>query len=363
MKRTVLLAVIAMILIFGNTLAKNPEKKETNNFPSWNKNFNDPAKGFFCIDDLKNYIHQVTNSGNKKSFIPVPDRVAVFDMDGTLACEWPFSMELYCAYNLAFDKELNCSDDKSKVQQSVLDAFNAYLPGLTSDSLVRWAQKTTTKIENHCIPHYSPQQKVLSELFYQPMIEVIEYLLKYDFKVYIVSGSSQQFIWGIVQNVPTLSTLEPSHIIGSLQKYKKFDHRKGKGPRFYLDSANFLSNVSQGKAINIYNRIGKKPVIAFGNTVNDFDMFSYTSYNNKYKTLCVLINHDSNALEAEYLPFDKNKKVCKNWNEPPYCEENWNLKIFHEIMQNQDWKVANISKCFNPESVFVKSPKKQIVQK
>ncbi|MBI9069438.1 MAG: haloacid dehalogenase-like hydrolase [Salinivirgaceae bacterium] len=355
MRKILFLALMALAIVACNKKIKPSHDKHNlpkEHLSSW-KNKDTMSGAVFSINTVIDYVEAATDS-TSKPYIATKDRIAVFDMDGTIACERPFSMELFTAYKLAFGLSPSCNDKQNDLQKAVLDAFGSYLPGtLTSDSLVSLITMYTNTIENNCIPKHKPKNRVLKNQFYKPMIELIEYLQANDFQVYIVSGSSQQFIWGIVKNEPTLAKLPPSHIIGSLQKYKSITHLKGKGPEFYLDTANFFSNVSSHKAINIYNRIGKKPVLAFGNTVNDFDMFSLTSSNKEYPTLCVLINHDSDKLEEKYNAFDSSKKVCKNWNQEPYCNENWNHKIFTEIMTEQGWHLANMSECFNHEAVFI----------
>jgi hypothetical protein len=306
----------------------------------------------FCIDTLINFVERVTTDSS--SLIPPEDRIAVFDMDGTIACERPISMELFFASYWGLDSIVNCQVDAKKLQDAVKNHFGSYLScNITSDSLISLAKIYSDSINNLCIPINKPNNIPLSKLFYKPMIEVIEFLINNGFQVYIVSGSSQQFIRGIVKNVPVLKDLPPSHFIGSLQKYDTIKHIAGAGPEFYLSKENFLSNVSSGKAINIYNRIGKIPVIAFGNTVNDFDMFSYTS-TCKYETLCVLINHDSDDWESSYKAYDSTKIVIKNWNNPALNNTNWSKTIFDSIMSNHGWHVANMSRCFVQDSVFIK---------
>lgn len=355
MKKNILFALILLTIVACNPSSKHSNNEHTlskDNLASW-QNKDTMSGTVFSVNTVIDYVNGVTDI-NSDSLIPVKDRIAVFDMDGTIACEKPFSMEMYFAYDLAFKTTPSCNDDKDAMQAALKDVFGSYLPGtVTSDSLVKLVTQNTNIIKNSCIPKHHHKKRVLSNLFYKPMIELIDYLMVHNFKVYIVSGSSQQFIRGIVKNDTTLAKLPPAHIIGSLQRYKTIIHSRGRGPEFYLDTLNFFSNVSSHKAINIYNRIGQQPVLAFGNTVDDFDMFSLTSKNNAYPTLCALINHDSDKIEAKYAAFDKDKKVCKNWNQEPYCDRNWDHKIFKEIMTAQGWYLANMSECFKHDSLFV----------
>lgn len=355
MKQYILLMLIAVSLYACNPKqqAVNVNKQGSAGLQSWKNDTKYDTDTTVSINSIIKYVEKVTDK-NSKSYIPAEDRIATFDMDGTIACERPFSLELYCSSQLALGAVPTCSANKDSLQKAVNRIFKGYLPGnITSDSLISIFTSYTATIKNSCIPVNKPTSRVLSNLFYKPMIELIKYLEENEFDIYIVSGSSQQFIWGIVKNADPLDKLQPSHIIGSLQNYKTITHPEGKGPEFYLDSTNLLSDVSQGKAINIYNRIGKRPVFAFGNTVDDFDMFSLTSSNTKYATMCILLNHDSKDIEDAYRPFHKKNNVCKNWNQPSYCSSNWSDSIFHTIMRNEGWKIANMSECFLSDSVFI----------
>lgn len=355
MKRITLFMLIAISIIACTPKQQSVgvSKKGISILKSWKNDSKYDTDTTISINSIIRYVEAVTDR-NSKSYIPVEDRIATFDMDGTIACERPFSLEEYCSSLLALGSVPKCNTNKDSLQKAIISKFNGYLPGnITSDSLISIFTSYTATIKNICIPVNKPQSMILCNQFYKPMIELIKYLEENEFEIYIVSGSSQQFIRGIVKNVDPLDKLHPSHIIGSLQAYKTLTHPDGKGPEFYLDTINFLSNVSQGKAINIYNRIGKRPVFAFGNTVDDFDMFSITSSNTKYATMCVLLNHDSKDMEDAYQPFKDKNKVCKNWNQPSYCSNNWTDDIFHRIMRAEGWKIANMSECFVPDSVFI----------
>jgi hypothetical protein len=358
MKKIIILVLIVISALACTQKQPSINKQEckpngVNCLTSWNNDPRFDTDTTISVRSIVDYVTAVTSEGSK-SFIPIEDRIAVFDLDGTLACERPFSMEQICSAQLAAINPPACNTNADSLQKAIIKKFNGYLPGnITSDSLTSIFTSYSAKIKNTCIPANKPTQRVLSNQFYKPMVELVHYLIKNKFEVYVVSGSSQSFLRGLLKNNGLFASLPPSHIIGSLQKYKTIIHPDGAGPEFYLDTLNFLSDVSSGKAINIYNRIGKTPVFAFGNTTGDLDMFSLTSSNKKYKTLCVLLNHDSKDMEDAYLPYTPTGKVCKNWNQPEYCDSLWSSRIFHQIMQYQKWKIANMSQCFLKDSVFV----------
>lgn len=223
-----------------------------------------------------------------------------------------------------------------------------------SEKFVEISAFLSDTLRNECIP-VDPSHRtsrLLSKQFYKPMLELIHYLKRNEFEVYIVSGSEQQFIWGVVQNVKELD-FDRQHIIGSLTNYESIVYTREGGTKFYLDSTFLLKNSSKGKSTNIYNRINKTPIFAFGNTVNDFDMFAFTSSNKHHKTMCVLLNHDNDSFEAEYNPFNPKDTVKQNWNNTYYNDSIWNTGIFDNIMLLNQWNRMDMSKVFNEDSVFI----------
>ncbi|OFX82644.1 MAG: hypothetical protein A2W99_06730 [Bacteroidetes bacterium GWF2_33_16] len=379
MKKQVVIVLLSITLLSG---CNNPVHKELApsscnddtlslkelGLSSW-KDTKLDGQDSVTIHSIIEYVKSVTCE-NSKNTIPVKDRIAVFDMDGTIACEKPVSMEIFCMYTLAFNDTITSvkndtvytKNGKSFPVDSLAKKIMTKLKNknISSDLLVAKYSSLLNQIININIPKYKPDSILLKNQFYKPMVELIHYLKKNDFQVYIVSGSLQQFIWSAVENVDTLK-IDRSHIIGSLVNYDTVHYyTRGDGNKFFFDINNSMTNTSRNKAVNIYNKIGKIPVFAFGNTVNDFDMFAFTSSNNKknkgdipYKTMCVLLNHDDSTLEANYHPFHKDF-VKLHWNDSNFSDTTkWRKHIFDTIMQNHSWKIANISECFVDKFVFV----------
>jgi hypothetical protein len=282
------------------------------------------------------------------------DRIAVFDMDGTIACERPFSMEMLCAYYLTYNSLPNCEThiiDTSKIEHIKKSIYDMHFD---SEKLVKVSAFLSDTLRNKCIPvdTLNHTSRLLSKQFYKPMVKLIKHLHNSDFKVYIVSGSAQPFIRGVIKTIPELK-IDPKHIIGTLTKYESIHYKADSGALFFLAPVAMLSNSSIGKAQNIYDKINKTPILAFGNTVNDFDMFALTSTNNTYKTLCILLNHDNDSFEAEYNPYDTTNFVRKNWNQPDAPDSTWTKPIFDTIMKHHKWKRMDMSKVFKKDSVFI----------
>ena len=277
--------------------------------PAWN---NTPIK-----KSIVNFV----NIAIKK--IPVEDRIAVFDMDGTIACEAPLWFEMYAAvdglnqqssknpellkypeYRYAKKLAVNPADTSvinNWVNFSKAPYYNyidsmvwkAY-EGVDHETYVNTARSYLTKTRD------KKYNIILADMFYQPMLELIRYLKKNKFTVYVVSGSVQGVIWSVC---PQIINIDRAHLIGTRQilnpVYKPSDYKTS----FIINKGIFPSKDDKnGKSINIYSQIGKTPVFAFGNTNGDFGMFHLTSIN-KYPHIELLLNHDDAIREYAYPPY------------------------------------------------------------
>lgn len=250
--------------------------------------------------------------------IPVEDRIAVFDMDGTIACEAPLWFEMYAAVKglnqqsakdpgllrfkeyqyarkLAIDPADTSVMNHWAYPVDYIDSmiWKAYA-GVDNETYVDSARAYLSRTKDH---RYNI---LLSKMFYQPMLELISYLKEKQFTVYVVSGSIQGVIWSVC---PQILNCDRAHLIGTTQiltpSYKPGGHKTlfviGKGIFPPEDDKN-------GKSMNIYSHIGKVPVFAFGNTVGDFGMMHLAS-TSKYPNIEFLLNHDDPVREYAYPPY------------------------------------------------------------
>lgn len=247
--------------------------------------------------------------------IPEEDRIAVFDMDGTIACETPLWFEMAVAVqgmvnqadkNPSLDqlteyqyarKLSRIPNDTTVLNHWVVDGVN-YLDsiilkgfqGVDHEEYIQFANKYLTTVQ-------APQYGIYGDLFYQPMLELIQYLKENKFQIYIVSGSLQGVVWSIC---PQTIGFDRAHLIGTCQELTPVYLKEGTS--FIIQKAIFKpKNDGNGKSQNIYDRIGKIPVMAVGNTTGDFGMFHLAS-TSKYPHLAMLINHDD-PREYIYEPY------------------------------------------------------------
>ncbi len=278
------------------------------------------------------FVKEITDR-NSKNFVPEEDRIATFDMDGTIACEQPLWIELASAeYKIMNDmkdrkglvaevaklnKDLKQSPEPSETGQLIDDVTSQAFLNMSEEDYVNYVQKfmSTNKIEFTNLQY--------KDTFYKPMLELIDYLMLNKFQVYIVSGSERGSVWGAcMESIPDIPR---SHEIGSDIVLKPLNQTDPSDNQYiYAHDDNLIrqGNFSQkdlklGKVYNIYHQIGQKPILAFGNTDGDFSMLNYAK-SNKYKSISFLLCHDDNSREYDYnvnqrAQWDKEAK-SNGWN-------------------------------------------------
>jgi phosphoserine phosphatase len=308
--------ILAGLLILISTFASAQEV-----LPSWNEGKSKT--------DVIAYVQAVTD---KKSadFIPLKDRIAVFDNDGTLWSEQPLYFQLFFAMDRVkalapehpewkttepFKSVL--ANDMNGVMKSgkeglfkLLAATHAGMSDEEFDAIViNWiktAKHPTKKV------HYS-------ELVFQPMLELLDYLRANGFKTFIVSGGGIDFMRPWASEVYGIPSYQ---IIGSQIEVK---YENGKIIR--LPKLRFVDD-NVGKPVGIHYQIGKRPVAAFGNSDGDFDMMKYTEANKKYKTLELYVHHTDAKREWAY---DRKSHIGK-------------LDKGLDYAKSHDWTVVDMKK-------------------
>jgi len=235
-------------------------------------------------------------------FVPVADRIAVFDFDGTVGCEKPTYMEVALAmqqlcqtaqaqpalqrnplYDAACREDLDYIDDT--VYSALLLAFEHYPEAAYQDSV---EQFLTTELH----PRF---QRPYSELTYAPMVQLINYLRRKRFSVWLCSGSQQGFVGTFGTQHLEFQSWE---VIGSTVELRYDTLASGDVALTREDAFGSPSPDGEGKVLLIQNRIGKAPILAFGNSMGDFEMLVYTQ-SNAYRNLELILVHDD-AEEYEY---------------------------------------------------------------
>lgn len=295
--RNFLCAVVA-----GLSFSCTPQHQEAV-LPSWNDT---PVK-----QKLMNYINVEVEK------IPVADRIAVFDMDGTIACERPLGLEMVTSIHRLLEKGEEQPDIKETTEYKFAKllsvnprdtaVFNhCYVGG--KNFMDNITMKAFEGMDNEDYVDYAHDYLnktkdkkfgiLYADMFYQPMLELIELLKEKQFQIYIVSGSMQGLVWSVCpQNIG----VDRQHLLGTYLGMK-VSFPQG-GPVSYVLDGTMLKpkNNYYGKSINIYNHIGKIPVMAIGNTHGDFGMFHMASCS-PYPHFALMLNHDDDVREYAYPP-------------------------------------------------------------
>ena len=291
MKNFVTRILIALLLFPIAAFATDP-------LPSWNDG---PAK-----QSIIAFVEKVTNPGSP-DFVPVPERIATFDNDGTLWNEEPLPVQLYFVIDRV--KALAPQHPEWQTTQPFASLLKGDIKGVEAGGerglveliMATHAGMTTVefeKIVNDWIAtaRHPKTGKLFTEMTFQPMLEVLAYLRTNGFKTYIVSGGGIEFMRAWAERV---YGIPPEQIVGSSVK-TKFEMRDGKPVLVRLPELNFNDN-NAGKAIGINQHIGRRPIMAFGNSTGDKEMLQYTQGGSGAR-FELLVLHDDGVRETAYGP-------------------------------------------------------------
>lgn len=269
--------------------------------PSWNA---ESANKQAIIE----FVEQVTDV-NSASFVPVEQRIATFDMDGTIVAEKEIWLELRVALKriekeLSTDVELVALKDKllenlktnpqpEDTGDVIAEVTGRAFEGMLQEEFVSYIQAFMQE-EKEDFPGLKN-----SETFYKPMLELIEYLEENEFKVYLVSGSERGVVWGAAEQVVGLPRTQMigSDITMTVEEKEPMYEPNDELVRG-LDYTQ--SSVGNNKVYNIYRQIGIRPIFAAGNTDGDFSMLNYARSNPDYPGFALLLNHDDEEREYCY---------------------------------------------------------------
>lgn len=268
--------------------------------PSWNDG---PSKR--AILDLV----KATTDRTGARFVPIEDRIATFDQDGTLWVEHPlysqgmFALERVRALApqhpewkttepfkavLAGDEQAIGRLPESDWEK-IIGATHA---GMTTEAFLADVEKWLASARH---PRF---KRPYTELVYQPMLEVMRLMRANGFKTYIVTGGGQEFVRTYA---PRVYDVPPDQVIGS-SLLTKYEVREGK-PVLLREPKVFLIDDKGGKPVAINLFIGKRPIAAFGNSSGDAEMLAWTAASGRGGTrLMMLVHHDDAHREYAYGP-------------------------------------------------------------
>jgi phosphoserine phosphatase len=265
---------------------------------SWNDR---PAR-----QSIVEFVEKVTKSGTP-NFVPEPDRIAVFDNDGTL---WP---EAPLPFQIAFvidelkrrvPNEPELAADPT-VQAALAGDVGTLMAGAHHDGLMRvlaltHVGMTTDEFDDSvrswlASAEHPRFKRHYDELTYQPQQQLLDYLQANGFKNFIVSGGGADFmrVW-----TDRVYRIAPERVIGSTGTVK-YEMRDGK-PTLTKTMDYIFIDDKDGKPAAIHQYIGQRPILAVGNSDGDQAMLEYTTTANPHPSLGVLVHHTDGVREYEY---------------------------------------------------------------
>ena len=264
--------------------------------PSWNDSATKSA-----ILDL---VARVTEQGGAE-FVPPARRIATFDNDGTLWCEQPLQIQFFFAFDRV--KQLSEKDPTMSERQpfkAVLEHDYNTLFGLGKQALFELAFATHAGITDEdfeqaasgwlATARHPKFGRLFKECTYRPQVELLAYLRENGFKTYIVSAGGVDFMRAFAEEA---YGIPGEQVIGSSVKLR-YDLRDNRVSLVKLPELNSFGD-REVKALNIGLHIGRRPLLAFGNSDGDLAMMRYTKSGSGPR-LALLLHHDDAAREAAY---------------------------------------------------------------
>ncbi|KQW72839.1 hypothetical protein ASE17_07655 [Phenylobacterium sp. Root77] len=268
----------------------------TQSLPSWN----DAAARRAIVD----FVTAVTTEGGP-DFVPAAERIAVFDNDGTLWCEQPLQVQVLFTLDRASAMAMA---DPALAQRQPFKAFldhdMAAIHALGKEGVFEFAfaihagmpvEAFQDEVRQWLASARHPKlDRPYTQVVYQPQLELLAYLRANGFKTFIVSGGGVDFMRAFAEHV---YGVPPEQVIGSSVKTEL---RETNG-RFQLTKLAQLDTFDDRavKPANIWLHIGRRPILAFGNSDGDQAMLRYT-LDGPGRRLALIVHHDDDTRESAY---------------------------------------------------------------
>jgi len=299
------------LAIVGLTLVAPSAGAQTDPLPSWKDGSSKQA--------ILKFVADVTKEG-APGFVPVAERIAVFDNDGTLWSEQPLYFQL--AFALERVKALAPQHPEWKTQEpfktlltgdvkgalgqgekAILGIVAATHSGMTTDEFAK------TVSEWAATAKHPRSGRLYTEMIYRPMLELLGYLRAQGFKTFIVSGGGIEFMRPWTEKV---YGIPPEQVVGSSGE-TKFEMRPT-GPVLIKEAKVSLIDDGPGKPVGINRHIGRRPVLVFGNSAGAPEMLQWTAAAAGRRFIGI-VHHTDAEREWAYDRTSHIGKLDKAWDE------------------------------------------------
>lgn len=307
-----------------------PGYAQADGLPSWNDG---PVKR-----SILDFIARTTTAGGT-DFVPVPERIACFDNDGTLWTEQPIYVQIAFAVDRVkamapqhpewrtlepFRSVL--ADDRAALaalgEKGFIEIIAATHTGLTTDAFAR------AVVEWLATARHPRFQRLYTDLVYQPMLELLALLRAHQFKTFIVSGGGIEFMRPWTERV---YGIPPEQVVGS-SGVTRYRLRPDGSPELVKEAKVMFIDDGPGKPEGINQFIGRRPVFAFGNSDGDQQMLEWTAAGSGARFMG-LVHHTDAVREYAYDRPSLVGQLDKAWNEA--LRRHWTI-----VDMKRDWKVV-----------------------
>jgi len=316
----ILVAALACALTVTPARAADP-------LPSWNEGKSKQS--------ITTFVEKVTKEGSA-DFVPPAERIATFDNDGCLWAEQPMYFQFFFALDrikILAPRHLEWKD-KEPFASLLKGDMKAALAGgeasLVQIVMATHAGLTTEEFEKAVTDWMATAKhpktgKPFTEMVYQPMVELLAYLRANGFKTFIVSGGGIEFMRPWTEKV---YGIPPEQVIGSSGGLK-YELRDGKPVLVKLPEIAH-NDDKEGKPVGIQRHIGRRPIMAFGNSDGDLQMLQWTAAGPGPR-FCLYVHHDDAEREWAYDRDSHIGKLDKGLDEA--AAKNWTV-----VSMKGDWK-------------------------
>ena len=264
--------------------------------PSWNEGT--------ARNALLSFVERTTTAGSP-DFVPEAERIAVFDNDGTLWSEQPLYFQLQFALDrVKATAEAHPEWQNTQPFRAILEDDREALAGIGEHEIIEIVMAThsglttdefASAVEEWIAIAKHPRFGVpYTDLVYQPMLELLSYLRDHGFKTFVVSGGGIDFMRVFTERV---YGIPPEQVVGSAGELE-FSMEDGVPTLRKTAGINFVDDKA-GKPVGIWRFIGRRPLLAGGNSDGDLPMLQYTAPGDR-AALGLIVHHDDGEREVAY---------------------------------------------------------------
>lgn len=323
-RRTLLAGLTATAVIVAP-----PAPAQADLLPSWNDG---PVKR-----SILDFIARTTTTGSR-DWVPAPERIACFDNDGTLWTEQPVYFQV--AFALDRVKAMAARHPEWRTQEpfrSILADDRAALAALGVKAMVEVIAAshtgmtteafTRTVVDWLATARHPRFNRPYTDLVYQPMIELLALLRAHQFKTFIVSGGGIEFMRPWTERI---YGIPPEQVVGT-SSVTRFEPRSDGTPVLMKEAKVEFIDDGPGKPVGINRFIGRRPVLAFGNSDGDQQMLEWTAAGSGARFMG-LVHHTDAVREYAYDRPSPVGQLDKAWDEA--LRRHWTI-----VDMKRDWKV------------------------